>query len=222
MAYGAGSVWVEDYSGNAVTRVDGRTGRRVRDYAVGTSPYDVAFAAGAAWSTDNADGTLTRIDAASGRTSKVQVGGSPSGIAPSRGLLWVADGSTDLVAVDPRTSRVVSRVPVGVHTTWTAYDEAHVWVSDTPEGKVAVVDTATRKVVGVATTGGRPADGDAVDGVAWFPDRDHGSVVGVDASGTVVGRHAIGLTDPFVLDAVGTTLWVGDFAGTGVQVVPLS
>lgn len=222
MAFGAGSVWVEDYSENALTRVDARTGKRLRDYPVGNAPYDVAFAAGAAWSTDFSDGTLTRIDAATGRAGKVRIGGTPTGIAPSGGLLWVADGSTDVVKVDPRTSRVVGRVSVGLTSTWTAFDEGHVWVSDTSGGKVAVLDSATGRLLGTATTGGRPADGDAVNDVAWFPDRDNGSVVGVDITGAVAGRHAVGLNDPFVVDSVGTTLWVGDFAGTGVQVLSVS
>jgi hypothetical protein len=222
MAYGAGSVWVEDYSGSALTRVDARTGRTVTDYAVGDAPYDVAFAAGAAWSTDYNDGTLTRIDASTGRSSKVRVGGSPTGIAPAAGALWVANGTTDLVRVDPVSSRVVGRVALGLHGSWTAYDDRHVWVTDTPAGDVVVVDALAGRLVARVHTGGRPADGDAVEGVAWFPDRDGGSVVGVDARGQVVGRHAVGLTDPFVLDSVGRTLWVGDFGGDTVRVLPLS
>ena len=222
MAFGAGSVWVEDYGAAAVTRVDATTGKAVRDYAVGNQPYDVAFAAGAAWSTDFQDGTLTRIDATTGRTSKVQIGGNPTGIAPSHGLLWVANGTSAVTKVDARTAKVLGTVDVGLSGTWTAFDDTHVWVSDTKAGKVVVLDTGSGKVAATAVTGGQPADGSVSGGVAWFPDRQDGSVVGVDANGTVVGRHATGLGDPFVLDAVGSTLWVGDFGGTKVNVLPLS
>jgi YVTN family beta-propeller protein len=221
MAFGAGSVWVEDYTGNAVTRVDATTGKAQRDYPVGQQPYDVAFAGGAAWATDYLDGTLTRIDAATGTTSKVQISGTPIGIAPSHGLLWVANGSTRVTKVDPATGKVVGTVEVGLATTWTAYDDTHLWVSDTAGGLVVVLDTVTSRVVATAKTGGRPADGSVADGVAWFPDRADGTVVGVDATGKLVGRHRTGLGDPFVLDSVGSTLWVGDFGGTTVSVLPL-
>jgi hypothetical protein len=79
---------------------------------------------------------------------------------------------------------------------------------------VVVVAAATGKAVGTAAVGGRPVDGDVLDGVAWFPDRQTTEVVGVDAAGTVVGRHGTGLADPFVLSAFGGRLWVGDFGGT--------
>ena len=49
LALGAGSVWVENYRGNSVTRVDQASGRVLATIAVGNSPYDATFAAGAAW-----------------------------------------------------------------------------------------------------------------------------------------------------------------------------
>lgn len=217
-AEGAGSVWVEDYGSDQVTRVSAATGKKQADYKVGTQPYDVAFLEGAAWSTDYADGTLTRIDAVKGTTSKVHVGGSPSGVAPAGGFLWVAVGGGEVVRVDP-TSRAVKRIPVPLNPTWTAWDDTHVWLSDTPGGKVVVLDVRSGAVLGTADVGGRPADGDVLDGVAWFPDRSSGEVVGVDATGKVVGRHQTGLTDPFVLDSHDGKLWVGEFGGTRVAVL---
>jgi hypothetical protein len=82
---------------------------------------------------------------------------------------------------------VTGRLPVGVVATWTAWDDQHLWLSATPLGKVVVLDLRSGKVWGTADVGGRPADGDVLDGVGWFPDRDSGDVVGVDATGTVVG-----------------------------------
>jgi YVTN family beta-propeller protein len=103
---------------------------------------------------------------------------------------------------------------VGGIPSWTASSSSHVWTASTSTGQVAVIDATSRKVVKTVAVGGKPVDGDVVDGVAWFPDRDTTEVVGVDATGALVGRHGTGLADPFVLSAYAGRLWVGDFGGT--------
>jgi DNA-binding beta-propeller fold protein YncE len=61
LAYGAGSLWIEDTSSNTVSRVSARTARRIAAIKVNAQPYDAIFAFGAAWATSNGVGDVERI-----------------------------------------------------------------------------------------------------------------------------------------------------------------
>jgi hypothetical protein len=128
--------------------------------------------------------------------------------------VWVTDGTSAVTRLALATGAVLGRTEAAGVPNWTASDAAHFWTSSTTTGQVVVLDATTKKVVGTAAVGGKPVDGDALNDVAWFPDRQTTEVIGVDATGAVVARHGTGLADPFVLSAYQGRLWVGDFGGT--------
>jgi len=93
IAFGAGSAWVADESGNAVWRIDARTDTVIGTLAVGSQPSGIAVGAGAVW-VANADGTVSRIDPNAGQglgraVRTIRVGGTPSSVAIGGGLVWV-------------------------------------------------------------------------------------------------------------------------------------
>src|SRR6202011_3761264 len=58
---GAGAVWVSDYSGGTVERIDTVT-HAVQVIQAGSTPSGLAVGAGAVWVTNNLGGTVSRID----------------------------------------------------------------------------------------------------------------------------------------------------------------
>ena len=218
MAAGAGSVWVEDYAGNSVTRIDDRT-LRTRRYPAGTSPYDVTFAAGAAWVTSYGDDAVTRIDAVSGRARTIPVGVGPEGIAKAAGAVWVANyGSGTISRIDTRTLRVRT-LRTGGSPAWTAYEGSTVWVGDQAGGRVLRIDARAGDVVATAKVGPVPNDGDVLGGWVWFPDKG-GSLYQVSRTGSQVrGPYPLPAANPFTLAAYHGRLWIADFGGTSVLVV---
>jgi YVTN family beta-propeller protein len=218
MAWGAGSVWVENYGSNTVTRITPGT-LATRSYAVGAAPYDVTFAAGAAWATNWADGTVTRVSAATGKTRTITVGSSPEGIAPAGRAVWVANNASGTVSrIDTRTLKVTT-LRTGGKPAWTAYHGGTVWVGDQAAGTVLTISATTGKITGRARVGAQPNDGDVLGGAAWFPDTD-GSLYRVSADGrTVAGPWKLPAANPFTLAAYDGRLWIANFGGTDVLVV---
>lgn len=210
LAYGAGSVWVENYGSFDVTRVDARSGRRVGTYDVKYSPYDVTFTDGAAWVTNNGSASVSRIDAGSGKVTTIRTGGHPVGITVAAGRVWVALGDRGLAVIDPATSQVERRRSTDEPTGWTAADGVTVWI-DVGDG-VQEIDARSGAVRSSAPLPRQPADGSAVGGTAYVPQRRTG-LVSVVRGGAVRQVLDTGLRDPFVLAAAGKDLWIADFGG---------
>jgi YVTN family beta-propeller protein len=221
MAYGAGSIWVEDYAAADVTRIM-LPSLETKRYRVGNLPYDVAFAAGAAWVTNYGDDTVTRVDAATGRRTTVEVGSLPVGIAPSGGALWVGNsGDGTISRIDAATLKVTS-IRSGGSPGWTAYDGRTVWVGDGSTGQVIRVDSRTGRIVARVDVGETPNDGDVYQGALWVPDAD-GSLYRVElATNTPTGPIRLGAANPFVADGFDGRLWIADFKGTETFVVDLA
>ena len=218
MAYGAGSIWVENYTASSVTRIDVAT-NHTRTITVGASPYDVTFAGGAAWVTDYASNTVTRIDAATDHTRTINVGNSPVGIAPAAGAVWVANsGSNTLSRIDIGTD-AVRTVSFGGSPQWTAYAGDTVWIGDQGSGEIARLDARAGRIVQRVKVGPTPNDGDVYEGSVWFPDKD-GALYRLDEkTDTVRGPYALGAGDPFVVSGYAGRLWIADFGGTETFVV---
>ncbi len=89
LAFGKGSVWVANASGDTVWRVDARTNTLARSISVGNLATGVAYGQGSVW-VASGDGTVSRIDPQSDRvTATIDVGGTPFRIAVGEGRVWV-------------------------------------------------------------------------------------------------------------------------------------
>ena len=218
MAYGAGSIWVEDYTASAVTRIDITTAKTTT-ITVGASPYDVTFAGSSAWVTNYGDGTVTRIAADTNTPTTIKVGTNPIGIAHTTGAVWVADsGSDQLSRIDTANGKVTT-VPFGGSPSWTAYDQNTVWIGDQGAGEIVRLDARTAKIVRRTKVGMTPNDGDVFNGAVWFPDKS-GSLYRLDQrTDAVTGPFALGAGNPFVVSGYANRLWIADFGGTDTIVV---
>jgi streptogramin lyase len=218
MAYGARSIWVENYTASTVTRINVATNAS-RSIKVGTSPYDVTFAGGAAWVTNYVDGTVTRIDARSDKPSTITVGDSPVGIAAAAGAVWVADSGSGKISRIDVTTRKVTTLAFRGSPFWTAADRNTVWIGDQSHGEVVQIEARRGVIVRRIKVGPTPNDGDAFAGKVWFPDKD-GSLYRVDEkTGAVSGPFQLGAGNPFVVSGYARRLWVADFGGTDTFVV---
>jgi hypothetical protein len=128
------AVWaVGDFG---VDKIDGRTGRVLRQIVVGPAhPLSVVVAGGAAWVASVANGfgsgAVTRIDAKTGRARVVlRRNWSAQQVAVSPGSVWVLLGSrrTNRVARFDLDGRLRSLTPVGVGGGWLTADEQGAWV----------------------------------------------------------------------------------------------
>src|SRR5207249_1598217 len=110
---GFGSVWVPDFQGDTVARIEPETSRVVANVKVGHRPLEVAFDRRFAWVSNFDDATVSRIDPATDRvTGTVEVpAGQPQGLIVAFGSLWVTsiEGAA-LYRVDPESLKVVGQV----------------------------------------------------------------------------------------------------------------
>jgi YVTN family beta-propeller protein len=151
LAYGDGSLWIEQVRPGAVIRVDPATRRRIGESVPVSqnAARGLAFGAGAVWATAFEDGALVRIDPATGRTSRVAVGQFPVGAVVANGSVWVANrGSGTLSRVDPETMKVTAEIGLGHNPTWIGAAAGSVWVANQTDGTVDRVDATTGKKVG--------------------------------------------------------------------------
>jgi YVTN family beta-propeller protein len=214
IAVGAGSVWVEDYTSNQVSRIDPKTDKAT-NVRVGLGPYDVTFADGAAWVTNNSENTVSRIDPATNRARTIDVGASPTGVAPAGGAVWVTDkGDGTIARIDPATL-AVRRTHVGDFPAWTAWGDGQLWVAD-GDG-IDQVDLATGRSGHHVQFGATVNDGDILAGKVWVTDAS-GDLHEIDArTGQVLGHWDTRLRNPFVLAGYAGALWVVDFKGTKLE-----
>jgi hypothetical protein len=132
------------------------------------------------------------------------------GIAVAGGQVWAALGDGGIAALDPSTSEVTQRVRTDQPTSWTAAEGATVWIN--VGDSVQPIDARTGELGTKVAVPPQPADGSAIGGAVYLPQR-HTGLVSVVADGEVTQVLDTGLRDPFVLAAQGQSLWVADFGG---------
>jgi streptogramin lyase len=89
LAVGLGAAWVTDTYGDAVARVDTKTGRLSR-FRTGRQPQGVAVGSESVWVANNRDETVTRISPKANDLKTIEVGGRPGAVAVGAGAVWVA------------------------------------------------------------------------------------------------------------------------------------
>jgi YVTN family beta-propeller protein len=215
LAYGAGSMWVEDTTSSTVSRVSVTTGKR-RAIRVGTTPYDATFAYGSAWTTAYRGDELERIDPAKNRVVNRWKITAPIGVVGAFGSVWAA-GTNGVIRVDPGTHAVLATIAIPGGAQWTAASADAVWVT-TPAG-LARIDPATNAVVATISLASAPylGDPDVLNGLVWVPQIRQSSIAVIDpASNTVVRTIPTG-PGPFVVTAIAGNAWVPSWHGSDVR-----
>jgi YVTN family beta-propeller protein len=131
MTIGAGSVWLADYDGGAVRRLDPATGAITATVRLGDAPSAMVFGHGSAWVANDVEDSVTRIDP---RTTSVvrsiSVGTDPVALAVGADAIWVANsGDGTISRIDPQTNAVTDTIQVGHRPLGVAVADGLVWVT---------------------------------------------------------------------------------------------
>lgn len=226
MAATPGALWLGDFAGGQVFRVDPASGKITARVDTG-SPEDVAATPGAVWVSNHHQGTLTRVDPESGRViATVAVGpvgsGGPQGIALGDGSLWVGvSNASEVVRLDPQSGAVLAHIAVpapAVPCGEMLVTKSAVWVASCGEAPVLErIDPTTNRAVASITLAGLAESPVEIDGRVWLPEQDaqggDGRLERIDATTNTVDRTmdlpVTAMRDSTALVA-GGQLWVSD------------
>lgn len=130
---GFGSLWVSDYSGAQVHRLDVRTGRAQATVPVGNGPRFLAVGPDAVWVMNQDDGSVSRIDPATNEVvATVDVSSAPirgGDIAASGGAVWVRTEEALAVEIDPTSNTVTRKFGPASGSGSVAITDDAVWLS---------------------------------------------------------------------------------------------
>ena len=220
------ALWLADYEGGKVLRVDPATGR-VTARVDTAHPEWILATPTAVWVTNHHEGTLAQLDPRSGRVVRtVEVGptGSdgPLALAIGDGSLWVdVPNSSEVVRLDRRSGAIVARIAVpapavpcgGMLVTSTA-----VWVTSCGDAAVLErIDPATNQAVATISLAGLAVSPVEIDGRLWLPEQDEqggdGRLERIDPATNTVDRTmdipVAAMRDSTAVVADGQ-LWVSD------------
>jgi len=227
LAVASDGLWVADWSGNRIERLDPDTGK-VQLEAHAPGPVGFFVIGDQLWVGSEADHTVYPVDR---RTGKLGSGvGSTEGVAIGVGQFWQGSPSGDSITrVDPATGSVIATIPVpsGSGCGVGGHFPEDVWAgcgkfpgSESPDGEVvARIDPTTNAVVATVRL---PIYGGVVvaNHVPWFflPRNNNGSIesslVAADPrTGALIAARDLG---PLDLDGSVLTpaaLWVSDEQG---------
>jgi YVTN family beta-propeller protein len=105
LLYAHGALWVGDYGGSRLLRVDPATGRVTRRWTIAKADW-ITASPGALW-VSSEPGRIVRIDPATGAVrARIEVGANPFATAWIGGELWVPSIDDDSISiVDPATKQ---------------------------------------------------------------------------------------------------------------------
>ncbi|MFN2545057.1 MAG: PQQ-binding-like beta-propeller repeat protein [Actinomycetota bacterium] len=194
LALGGGDLWVANFQGHGVTRVDPETSQVVARIPTGASPVRAVEGFGSMWVADYGGDTVARVDLRTNRVAArvpMSVAFQPDGIAVAAGSVWVGSASDGSVArIDPDTNRVVSEsIQTGTDASEITFAFGSLWVSAIQDGDLYRLDPADGKVVATIHTGGQPLFAGPVGDQLWVGLFEDGDVVRIDPStNRIAGR----------------------------------
>lgn len=229
------AIWVADFAGSQVLKIDPTTGKVVDRIPTGAAE-GVLPVNGVIWVTNHHEGSVTRIDPKTDKpigtvvVGKIGVDG-PQKLAEGAGSVWVDESNTnEVIRMDPTTGAVVAHIPVGEHFTpcggVVATDSA-VWVTGCHETTGVIrIDPATNAVVATIALRGFGADPVVIDGAVWVPIGGDGykhELVRIDPATNLIDRELPleALTDIGGSAVAGGDLWIGNSTNAILR-VPLS
>jgi hypothetical protein len=192
---------------------------------IGGSPKSCAADGQAIWTTNY--GQLVEVEAHTGTILNTWDGIYHSyGVVMASGLVWVSSSAYgELWFIDPTMGPSNSNFlllsasdPRGV-----ASDGTKVWMADYgPPGSVWIIEPWSPYTTVQVTTGFSQPFGILYDGAhIWITDQGTGTLLKLDASGTIVQTVAVGLAPRFpVFD--GTNIWVPNGDDNSISIVQAS
>ena len=167
-ADGAGALFVTDWFGGRLMRIDTRL-RPVWTVQTGRAPAGVAVSQDGTLvaTADRDDDQVSIFDAVTGRLIRrvPTAGAHPFAISFHDGRLWTADVMGDTLSViDPIAGRLIGKVPTGSHPYGVAFAEGRGFVTNQYDATITVFDSETLAVIDTLPSGDYP------EGIAALPD----------------------------------------------------
>jgi len=205
-------IWVADYAGNRLVRIDPDSGVVDGEIAGVRQTCEITYARGAVWAPSRT-GVLYRVDPVARKiTARIQVGGELDDVVAGAGSVWVVSyGGRSVIRVNPRTNRVARRIALpgakgggsGITTAGGA-----VWAGQTQGTAIYRIDPRRNRAVAVRTGKLGPAwfssSGDAV----WFSNIYDNSVQRLDPATRRVTATVAVKSVPVNLEVIGPDVWV--------------
>ena len=220
MAFDGTNVWIANYQGTTLTKLNAATGTLIANVTVGSSPIGVAFDGTYIWSANNFDNKVSKVDPATGTVvGTYPVGTGPRSILFDGKSIWVGNtGATkSLTQLDPSDGHS-SSTSLSISPSAMAFDGVNLWIANGTGNTVEVrspADPAT--IIATVTVGNGPA-ALACDGPnIWVANSSSGSVTKVAvATRTVLATVSVGTlgSQPSGLAFDGSNIWVA-CAGAG-------
>jgi virginiamycin B lyase len=112
VAFSHGAVWVTDFDGGRILRVEESTGRTVAKIPAGSGLSGIATTSEAIWVTDWDRDELLRVDPSTNLVvARISMGPAPAGVAAREGSVWVTDYWDGTVRrIDAETNEVTDRI----------------------------------------------------------------------------------------------------------------
>ena len=242
---GTGALYVSDFAGGRVVRVDPSSGKVTHSAAVCAGVQDLQVHAGAVWAACMKGERLVGLDPVTLRVvgrvplpgdpdgltesggallvRTVHLDGEPEGVAAYQGHLWVVlQKDAALVEVDPSNGKVLHRYAIGGAPRLVVPGANALYVSDFAGGRVVRVDPGTGKVTRSAAVCAGVQDLQVHAGAVWGACMKDERLVGLDpATLRVVGRVPL-KGDPDGLTESGGALLVSLQDGPGLATVDTS
>jgi class 3 adenylate cyclase/streptogramin lyase len=158
IAYGAGSIWVGDYDGQTLIRIDPSTAKITDTVALPGRPTEIVFAAGRVWVSSASAGMLIRIDPRYETIDRrihlhqaIYNQGLRSEYAPmaaGRHGLWVGHDISALTRIDPVRATPVKQLILDAPVVGLAEGANDVWAVTGGEGRLVAVNPFSNTIEG--------------------------------------------------------------------------
>jgi serine/threonine-protein kinase len=132
MAYGPDALWITNYAGNQVLRLDPVVCQEPEPLSAGAGPMAVAVGGSAVWVANFDADTVTKIGVSGSAPvqSTFDVGDGPVDLAVDENAVWVANQlDRTVVRLDPETGDVEAKIDLGNVPQGIAVGEGRVWVT---------------------------------------------------------------------------------------------
>ena len=97
VAFDGTSIWVANYLGNTVSKIDPATGTKT-DYPTGTKPFGVAYDGISIWVANNGNSIVSKINPATGTKTDYPTGTNPAWVVYDGIGIWVTNFGGDTVS----------------------------------------------------------------------------------------------------------------------------
>jgi YVTN family beta-propeller protein len=224
LTYLDGSLWVADYGGSQVLRIDPHTGRVLARITVGSAPIWIDGDRTAIWVANYNAATVSRIDPHQNKVTKtIAVGSQPEGLAITGHTLWVTNQLDGTISrIDIRTAHPIGTLRVGGEPIYITADGPRLWLTNADEQtfafhKVVRLNAQSGSATATRSLGHLPFHAVPAFGSIWVSDYQDGVVYRLaPGSLATLARVPVG-KNPDAVYADGTSIWVDNDGSASVS-----